>query len=317
MAVALVVGIGLVLVVGLVLIVIGLRTPSEEDMVEARLTEMMEAMGRPPTLEEIELSLPFTERVITPILRQAAEFVTRMTPAQTIERTRHKLELAGFPYKIGPAEFLAARYILGAILGGAMLMLLGPAKLPLLQKLILIPTVAALGFYLPVMWLGSKIRNRQKEIIRALPDALDLLTICVEAGLGFDAAMAKVVEKWDNQLSQAFAKVLQEIQLGKLRREALRDMADSMEVPDVSTFVAAVIQAEQLGVSIAKVLRIQADEMRVRRRQRAEELARQAPIKIMIPTAFLIFPALFIVLLGPAAITLKKSALGGLLGGGP
>jgi len=138
-----------------------------------------------------------------------------------------------------------------------------------------------------------------------------LLTICVEAGLGFDAAMGKVAEKWDNELSAAFTRVLQEIQLGKLRREALRDMSDRMEVRDVGTFVAAIIQADQLGVSIAKVLRIQSDQMRVRRRQRAEELARQAPIKMLPAIAFLIFPAIFVVLLGPAAIQLMSMPLFG------
>jgi len=165
----------------------------------------------------------------------------------------------------------------------------------------------ALGYYLPGSWLGSKIRQRQKEILKSLPDALDLLTICVEAGLSFDAAMAKVVEKWDNELSRAFARVLQEIQLGKLRREALRNMADTMDIRDVSNFVAALIQADQLGVSIAKVLRIQSDQMRVRRRQRAEELARQAPIKMIIPIVFLIFPALFIILLGPGVLSIIRS----------
>jgi tight adherence protein C len=135
-----------------------------------------------------------------------------------------------------------------------------------------------------------------------LPDALDLLTICVEAGLGFDAAMARVAEKWDNELSLAFNRVIQELQLGKLRREALREMADSMEVPDVSNFVAAIIQADQLGVSIARVLRIQSDQMRMRRRQRAEELASMAGIKMLPAIVFLIFPAIFIILLGPAVI---------------
>jgi len=298
-------------VLGLALIIVGLRGPREEETLEARLAELG-ALDRLHTLEEIELSLPFTERVVVPVLRQVADFVTRLTPAQTIDRTRHKLELAGFPYRIGPAEFLAVRYVLGTLFGGAILAALGPANLPPFQKMLLIPVVALLGFFLPVIWLGSRIRKRQAEIVRALPDVLDLLTICVEAGLGFDSAMAKVSEKWDNELSRAFGRVLQEIQLGKLRREALRAMADSMDVQEVSTFCAAVIQAEQLGVSISKVLRIQADEMRVRRRQRAEELARQAPIKIMIPTAFLILPALFIVLLGPAAITLKNSALMGM-----
>jgi tight adherence protein C len=155
-------------------------------------------------------------------------------------------------------------------------------------------------------------------VIRSLPDALDLLTICVEAGLGFDAALARVADKWNNELSREFARALQEIQLGKLRREALRSMADRIDVPEVSTFVAAIVQAEELGVSIAKVLRIQAEEMRRRRRQRAEELARQAPIKMLPAIAFLIFPAIFVVLLGPAVIRIMtmEMSFGGLGGGG-
>jgi tight adherence protein C len=310
MPTVLLVPIGVAVLAGLALFIVGLRTPAKEDTLEARLAELG-AMDRPPTLEEIELSMPFAERVVRPLLEKLAELIARMTPSQTIERTRHKLELAGFPYRIGPAEFLAARYILGTVLGLGMLVALGPARIPTFQKTLLIPVVAALGLFLPVVWLGSRIRARQTEIIRALPDTLDLLTICVEAGLGFDAAMSKVADKWDNELSLAFSRVLQEIQLGKLRREALRSMADSMDVPDVSTFVAAIIQAEQLGVSISKVLRIQSDQMRVRRRQRAEEMARQAPIKIMIPTAFCIFPSLFIVLLGPAALTIKNSGIFG------
>ena len=306
--------IGIVLIGGIVLIVIGLRTSDGDDTLEARLTELG-AMDRPPTLEEIELSMPFTERIITPVLQQAAELVSRMTPAQTIDRTRTKLEIGGVAQRVEPAVFLATRYILAVVFGGSMLLLLGPSGLPTSQKILLIPVITALGFFFPVLWLGSKIRKRQEEIQRALPDALDLLTICVEAGLGFDAALAKVVEKWDNELSRAFAKVLQEVQFGKLRRDALRNMADSVDLPDVSTFIAAVIQAEQLGVSIAKVLRIQSNEMRVRRRLRAEELARQAPVKLMIPIAFLIFPSLFIVLLGPSVIILKKSALASMFGG--
>src|SRR5436305_3114864 len=154
--------------------------------------------------------------------------------------------------------------------------------------------------------------RHQNIIYKALPDALDLLTICVEAGLGFDAAMGKVYDKWDNDLSIAFGRVIQEIQLGKLRREALRDMASRMEVNDVTTFTAAIIQADQLGVSIAKILRIQADQMRIKRRQRAQEKAQQAPVKMLIPMVFLIFPSIWIVLLGPAIIQLKNSNLSGI-----
>jgi tight adherence protein C len=142
-----------------------------------------------------------------------------------------------------------------------------------------------------------------------MPDALDLLTICVEAGLGFDGAMSRVFEKWDNELSRAFGRVLREIQLGKLRREALRDMADRIGLAEMTSFVAAIIQSEQLGVSMARVLRIQSEQMRVKRRQIAEEKAQQAPIKMTFPMVLLIFPSILIVLLGPAALLLMQSAL--------
>jgi tight adherence protein C len=173
-----------------------------------------------------------------------------------------------------------------------------------------------LGFYLPELFLVSKIQRRQKEIRRAMPDALDLLTICVEAGLGFDGAMQKVNDKWDNELGLAFGRVLKEIQLGKLRREALRDMAERMGVPEMTSFVAAVIQSEQLGVSMAKVLRIQSDQMRIKRRQLAEEEAHKAPIKMLIPMALLIFPSICIVLMTPAILMLLRSVLKNVLFGG-
>jgi tight adherence protein C len=149
-----------------------------------------------------------------------------------------------------------------------------------------------------------------------MPDALDLLTICVEAGLGFDGAMQKVYEKWDNELARGFGRVIREIQLGKLRREALRDMAERMGIPEMTSFVAAVIQSEQLGVSMAKVLRIQSDQMRIKRRQLAEEEAHKAPIKMLIPMALLIFPSICIVLMTPALLMLARSALKGVLFGG-
>jgi len=291
-------------VAGLTLVVIGLLGSREEATVEERLAQLG-TLEQAPSLEELELSLPFTERVLRPWLRKLADYIARFTPEQTLSRTRRNLELAGMIYRIGPAEFVAIRYVLMALLGGLAFLLATRVTASPLRKTGLIVVTAALGHYLPILWLGSRIRRRKHEILKALPDALDLLTICVEAGLGFDAAMAKVVEKWDNELSEGFARVLQEIRLGKLRREALREMADTVDLPDFSNFAAAVIQAEQLGVSIAKVLRIQADQMRVRRRQRAEEEARKAPVKIMLPAVLLIFPALFAIILGPAAINLK------------
>jgi tight adherence protein C len=166
-----------------------------------------------------------------------------------------------------------------------------------------------LGFFLPSIWLGRRIKGRQDEIIKTLPDALDLLTISVEAGLPFDGAMQRVAEKWDNELSRGFQRLLTEMQVGKSRRDALRDMADRMGVPDVTSFVAALVQADQLGISIAKVLRIQAEQMRIKRRQRAEEKAQQAPIKMLLPMTFLIFPTILIIILGPAFLVLKESSV--------
>jgi tight adherence protein C len=170
--------------------------------------------------------------------------------------------------------------------------------------------VAIFGFYLPELLLRRTIDRRQKEIRKSMPDAMDLLTICVEAGLGFDAAMSKVFEKWDNELGRAFGRVIREIQLGKLRREALRDMADRLGLPEMTSFVAAVIQSEQLGVSMAHVLRIQSDQMRIKRRQHAEEEAHKAPIKMLIPMALLIFPSICIVLMMPAVIIILQQGQG-------
>jgi len=171
--------------------------------------------------------------------------------------------------------------------------------------------MALLGFYLPQYQLSRSITKRQNEIRKGLPDALDLLTICVEAGLSFDGAMAKVAEKWDNEISMAFARVIQEIQLGKLRREALRDMQANIGVSEMTSFVAAIIQSELLGVSMAKVLRVQADQMRVRRRQRAEEEAHKAPIKMLIPMVFLMFPSILIILMTPAILQIIQSNIFG------
>jgi tight adherence protein C len=293
-----------------VIVVVGLASSGPAGDVAVRLEEFA-SRATPLTLEEIELSQPFTQRVIAPILKGLASFITRFTPANTIESTRHKLELAGRPYNWGPTEFFGFRVLGGVVLGVFAFLLLWLGKQPLQIHIIGTIVGAALGFLLPVLWLSGKIRRRQDEVIKALPDALDLLTICVEAGLGFDAAMAKVAEKWENELSRAFGRVISEIRLGKLRREALREMEHNVGVTDVTSFVAAVIQADQLGVSMAKVMRIQSEQMRIKRRQRAEEKAHQAPIKMLFPMVFLIFPSIYIVLLGPAVLVVMNSGVMG------
>jgi tight adherence protein C len=290
------------------LIFIGLASSTRSDEVAVRLEEFA-SRATPITLEEIELSQPFSQRVIKPILEGAASFITRFAPANAMENARHNLELAGRPYNWGPTEFFGFRVLAAVLLGVLAFLLVTVSGRPLTTRVIATLVGVALGYMLPLLWLRSKIRRRQDEVLKALPDALDLLTICVEAGLGFDAAMQKVAEKWDNELSRAFGRVIQEIRLGKLRREALREMDRNLEVTDVTSFVAAIIQADQLGVSIAKVMRIQSEQMRIRRRQRAEEKAHQAPVKMLFPMVFLIFPAIYVVLLGPAVLVVMESGV--------
>ena len=279
----------------------------DEDNLEERLNEMA-ALGETISLEELELSQPFSERVIVPMLENLSEFAQKFTPQSNLEAAARQIALAGLSHKVKAAQFFGARIGVALLVGGlGVLLATSAADSPLYQRLLMPVGGLALGYFLPVMLLASKISRRQEDVLKALPDALDLLTICVEAGLGFDGAMSKVAEKWDNELSFAFQHAVQEMQLGKLRREALRAMAESLDVSDVTSFVAAIIQADQLGVSMAKVMRIQSEQMRMKRRQRAEEKARQAPVKIMIPLVFFIFPTILIVLLGPAILQVKNS----------
>jgi tight adherence protein C len=172
-----------------------------------------------------------------------------------------------------------------------------------------------IGYLVPEFWLGSRIKSRQKLILRMIPDTLDLLTISVRAGLGFDAALAKVVEKLPGPLTDEFRRALAEVRVGKARRDALRDMVPRTNVQPLSNFIGAIIQAEQLGVSISKVLQVQSEQLRIERRQRAEEQAARAPIKMLFPLVGCIFPSLFIVILGPAIISIIKTLGSGVMPG--
>jgi len=307
----------IILVAAIALTIIGLRNPESDNdrALQARLEEFSQT-GEMPDLRELELSQPFTERIIYPIARKLGELATRFTPQNAMNSISRKLELAGVSSRIEPSMILASQLFIGLLFAGIVFLFtsLGNANWPGSRVFIVSVVFGILGFYFPQLWLSSKITRRQKEVRKAMPDALDLLTICVEAGLGFEAAMAKVSEKWVSELSMGFARAIQEIQLGKVRREALRDMAERIDIPEMTSFVAAVIQSEQLGVSLAKVLRIQSDQMRVKRRQLAEEEAHKAPLKMLIPMTLLIFPSLIIVLMTPAALKLMQSALGGMFG---
>jgi tight adherence protein C len=263
----------LAVIIGAVLLVVtGIRKSKTqgEDPLAERLAEYSQR-GDVVSLEQIELSQPFTERVVLPIIRRLGDISSRFTPQHVLEQTRKRLELAGNPGRMDASTFLVLHFISAALFGGLIFMLSLFAKqysTPI--KLLMVLVFMVLGYFFPDLWIRSKINSRQKQVRKALPDALDLLTICVEAGLGFDAAMSKVNEKWDNELSISFGRVIREIQLGKLRRDALRDMSDRLGLAELTSFVAAVIQSEMLGVSMAKVLRIQSDQMRVKRRQHAE-----------------------------------------------
>jgi tight adherence protein C len=298
-----------VIIGSILLVVSGIRKSKfqEEDPLAARLAEYSQR-GEAVSLEEIELSQPFSDRVVMPLMRRLGDISSRFTPQHVLEQTRIRLELAGNPGRMDASTFMVLHFVSAGLFGGLIFLLSLVSKtFSLPTKLLIVLVFTVLGYFFPDLWIRSKINSRQKQVRKAMPDALDLLTICVEAGLGFDAAMSKVNEKWDNELSLAFGRVIREIQLGKLRRDALRDMAERLGLPEMTSFVAAVIQSEMLGVSMAKVLRIQSDQMRVKRRQHAEEEAHKAPIKMIFPMGLFIFPALLIVLLTPAGLRLYGS----------
>ena len=274
-------------------------------MVQQRLQVYGGGEQRPLTMEELELQRPFTERFLRPAIVRLGTIMSRSTPQKARQDLQNRLDLAGRPGNLTPEDFAAVRLVAAAVLAA-----IGLGLGFLLQNtvyLVLALVVGAiLGYYLPTLWLKQKVDARRVEIQKGLPDAMDLLVIAVDAGLGFDAALARVTDKYKNALSDEFAKVLREVNLGRPRLEAMDEMGRSSGVEDLHNFIQAVIQSEQFGTGIGKILRIQADEMRRKRRQRAQEKAAQATLKMMLPMVGCIFPTLWIVLLGPAVLILMK-----------
>lgn len=294
----------------IIMMMIGIGLPrTEPDPVRSRLAQFAD---RPRTLEEIELEQPFSERVLRPLIVRVSRLMQRFLPKKkrpsggepAVTGLQKRLILAGGPNNLSSNDFLGVIGVCMVTIAGLVFMLMSLAGSDLSTSLLLSLVGLAIGYYLPHFWLSTRIAGRQKEITRAMPDALDLLVISVEAGLGFDAAVQRYTEKADNALSREFRRVIAEIRMGRARREALKDMVTRTEVGDLNTFISAIIQADQLGVSIARVLSVQADQMRLLRRQRAEEMAAKAPLKMLFPMVFLIFPAMFIVILGPSIQTL-------------
>jgi len=258
--------------------------------------------GRVRTVTGKELPR-FRERVFAPFVAQVAKLMLRINPRTTTESVAAKMMAAGMR-KASPTSFIAAKGIFalggaffGLILGGAA----SPAKAPLFALLL-----GLMGFVLPGVVLNSRVQKRQSSVAAELPDALDLLSVSVEAGLGFDGAVQKLTEHMDGPLIEEFEMALGEMRIGEGRQEALKKMAQRSASPEMASFVRAIVQADQLGISLGRILRIQAGDTRLKRQMLAEEKAMKAPIKMLFPTVAFIFPAMFIVVLGPAFLNLSK-----------
>ena len=292
--------------VGVLMIFIGLaRTPSSNTSLTVQQRLSVYGGEKPLTVEEIELQRPFSERVMRPAIERLGSMLSRSTPQKARQDLLNRLELAGRPGNLTPEDFAAVRLVAAAVFGAlGVLVGLLPANPVYLVISLVIGVI--LGYYMPVLWLKQKVDARKSEIQKGLPDALDLLVICVDAGLGFDAALARVTDKYKNALSEQLSKALREVSLGRPRLEALDEMGRNSGVEDLHNFIQAVIQSEQFGTGIGKILRIQADEMRRKRRQRAQERGAQATLKMMLPMVGCIFPTLWIVLLGPAVLILMR-----------
>jgi tight adherence protein C len=290
----------------IILIALGLAGNRSIDPVQARLTQLGSMQAK--SLEELELQAPFLERTLRPLASRMSGTVGRITSQSFGDRTQKRLALAGNPGDMGVSDWLGIKGLCTVLFGiGFFLLFLAMLKMGFVGGILGAAVGGLFGYTAPEFWLGRKIGARQKAILRMIPDTLDLLTISVRAGLGFDAALAKVVEKLKGPLSEEFRRALAELRVGKSRREALRDIVARTEVPPLTNFIGAIIQAEQLGVSISKVLQIQSEQLRIERRQRAEEMAAKAPIKMLFPLVGCIFPSLFIVILAPAIILILKN----------
>ena len=275
-----------------------------------RSIAVLEALTSAPDEMKGELDSSFTERVLFPLLSRTQSMGRRLTPEDASERIREKLELAGNPF-----GWTVERVMAGKVVGFAAALVVS-LTLALIMGLSFLTTlgfvviVSLAGYMAPNMYLYQQTFDRSEKLQRALPDAIDLLTISVESGLGFDAACAQVARNTEGPLSEEFARMLQEMQIGRGRSEALRSLAERTNLPDLRSFVSAMVQADAFGIPVGQVLRVQSSEIRVKRRQWAEEMAQKVPVKILVPLIFCILPCLFIVVLGPAGIAIMDNFSG-------
>lgn len=292
--------------IGVFLLVWSLASPRPGDveLVARRLRSY--AGAEPMTVEELELGESLWERTFGPSVRQVRRALTSVTPASSSKEMGRLLSVAGRPYGISGPDFQALRVVLGlagAVVGGV----LGFALGQVIAALLLVVLGAATGYWAPRLWLRRMVSSRQREITRALPNALDLLSVSVEAGLGFDVAMRRVADRYENALSDEFDQVLLETGLGRPRVDAIRAMGQRSGAPDLQHFANAIVQSQQLGTGISTILKVQAEEIRRRRYLRARERGARAPLRMLMPMIGCIFPTLWVVLLGPAAVLLLST----------
>ena len=288
------------------LFIIGITMKSQRAMIQERMSQHSESIA-PNTSSEADLALPFRERVVLPFLRKLANIALRSTPSGAIQAAEARLDAAGRPWRLGGKEFIGLKVL---FVGLFLLLAIGVTKavdMGFLLRVILFVLLVAIGLLLPEAALSNLVAGRQSAIRKALPDTLDLLLVSVEAGLSLDGAIQKVVEKLHNPLSEELTFALQEMQLGKRRAEALRNMADRTGVSELSAFVAAVIQADQLGGGISRVLHVQSETLRTQRGLRAREAASKLPVKMLVPLVLCIFPSLFVVVLSPGAVRIYRA----------
>jgi tight adherence protein C len=248
---------------------------------------------------------PLRQRTLDPLKQRLAEAALRLTPKATVESVTFRLLSAGLGRRVSPTGFLAAKAVLalsGLFLGGV----LGGAAAGAGTAIGFAIVFGGGGFVAPDFVVGSRARRRRERMRAELPDALDLLAVSVEAGLGFDGAIAKLTEQSEGPLAEEFALTLSEMRIGESRSEALKKLAERAATPEIAAFVRAIIQADQFGISLGRILRVQATDTRLRRQAAAEERAMKAPIKMLFPTVAFIFPALFLVILGPAFLSLAQ-----------
>lgn len=273
----------------------------------ARRMDQVVGSPAPLPVRELELSVPLYQRAIRPALTWLALLLSRFIPSTREAELQKKIVAAGNPGNLSAREWMVFKYLGAVGLGFLLWAFGGMAGKSLPQSVLLAAVGVPLGWLSPDLFLNSRVRRRKSQVEKSLPDVLDLLTVSVEAGLGFDGALMKVAEKSKGVLADEFVLMLQECHMGKQRRQALRDMADRVAVDDLSSFCGSIILADTLGISIGNVLRTQSNQMRQKRRQRTEESAMKAPIKMLFPMVLFIFPAIFIIILGPAVLQIMKA----------